>query len=512
MKTNKLRTRKARHVQLTAVLTVLVIVVTVLTNTVVQTLAERYGWYSYMSSSMGEYQASQTSLTLLDTAMAKLPADGKPIEIIFCDLEENIQKDSMHAYLYSTAEVLEERYPDKINIQCHDVTLNPNSVRAYLKNTDPQTGEEFENELDTTSVIIVKDDYFRVYPITDFFSFKEGSDTAWAYNGERKMTAGLLQAINRQKSIVCLLENHGEVFYDYELMMLLDDAGYQLYNLDLQTEEIPEGCNLIISYNPSTDLVADTVSSVSELALLNDFLAKDGNSFLAFVGSATPSLPNLEAFLGEWGVEFGYYRDAVTGSAYRYTVQDSAGSLTSDGTTIYGIPAAEGRASELIAQVGNNVIFKNATVLRAATGFVNQTDGSFTKDNRVLYNLYESSSTASAWANGAARDAGGMLMTLTEETHASGKSYVGVVASVDYGAEALLQSAVYSNGDVLCRLFKTFGKTDVPEGLRIQPFNSLEISTITVAQKWGWTLGLTLLPISVIGVTATVVLLKRRRA
>ncbi|MBR2721589.1 MAG: Gldg family protein [Clostridia bacterium] len=512
MKTNKFRTRASRHVQLTAILTSLVIAVTVLTNAVVQTLAERYSWYSYMTSSLGEYQASGTSLALTDAAMAGRAADAPPIEIIFCDLEKNILADAMHAYVYDTAGEIAQRYPQSVLIRCYDVTLNPNTVRRFLKMTDPVTGEEIENTLDTTGVIISCGDYFRVYSLNEFYAFREDSTTAWAYNGERRMTAGILQAISQNKPVACFLENHGEVFFDYELMSLLDDAGYALYHLDLQTESIPENCSLIISYNPATDLVSDTVSAVSEVALLQQFLSVEGNSFLTFIGADSPALPNMEAFLSDWGVEFGYYRDSVTGSAYRYTVQDSASSLTSDGYTVYGNGATAGRAKELIDGNGSNVVFRKATVMRAAQGFVNNADGSYQKGNRVLYNLYESAASASAWANGAARDGGGMLMTLTEQKNAGGSSYVGVVSSVDFASEKFLQSAVYSNGDSIFGLMKTFGKENVPQGLRIQPFNSQTMSTVTMAQKWGWTLGLTLIPAAVITTVATVVLLRRRRA
>ena len=105
-----------------------------------------------------------------------------------------------------------------------------------------------------------------------------------------------------------------------------------------------------------------------------------------------------------------------------------------------------------------------------------------------------------------------MLMTLTEQKNAGGSSYVGVVSSVDFASEKFLQSAVYSNGDSIFGLMKTFGKENVPQGLRIQPFNSQTMSTVTMAQKWGWTLGLTLIPAAVITTVATVVLLRRRRA
>lgn len=513
MKKSILHTRKARHVRLSAVLTALVILVTVLANTVFQTLADRYGWYSSMSAPTSEYPAGETSFALLDSAFASAESrgDDPSVEFIFCDVEKNVLAEETVAYLYSTVKSLQEHYPDRITVNCYDVTLNPNTVKNYLTSVDPITGEELENALATTSLIVVAKDYHRVYALDEFYAVNETDGSAWAYNGQRKLVSGIIRAITPEKPVVCLLDNHGEAYFDYELMSFLDDAGYQICTLDLQTEPLPEDCSLIVSYNPTTDLIADGVSAVSEVEILDSFLSEDGHSFLTFLGSASPKLPNFEAFLSGWGVSFGYYNDTANEATYRYTLQDTANSLTSDGYTVYGAAAEEGRAKELLEGLGSNVVFKNATVLRAAQGFVNNGDGSYQKDGRTLYSLYESNPSAASYANGAARDRGGMLMSVTEEKRATGASFVGVVASTDFVTAEFVQSAVYGNGDSLLRLCGIFGKGDVPEGLRVQPFRSYDISTVTISQKWGWTLLLVAIPTVAVTLIATIVFVKRRR-
>ncbi len=508
------RSRKAKHARVAVILTALVIVVTVLANAVVGTLASRYGWYTSLDV-RGDYQISEQCFTLLDQAFADPTASTEPITFIFCNTEKEILKDSMMAYLYSTTTVLEGRYADRIDIQCYDVVLDPTKVKPYMTGTNPLTGEEKENNIQNTSVIVTCGDYYRVYSMTEFFSYKDNdTSTVWAYNGERKLVTGVLHALNTDKPIVCMTDNHGEIYYDYEFLQLLDDAGYIISYLDLQTEPIPEGCKLIVSYNPNSDLVTDEMSAVSEEAKLNEFLAKDGNSFLLFVESGTADLPNFDSFLSEWGVSCNYFEDTEADRRYRYSVQDAAQSLTSDGCTVYGTAIGTGHSAQIMSG-SDRAIFKDATSLTVANGYVDNGDGSYTNASldRTLYRLYQSSESASCWANGVQRDGGEkMLMSLTEQKSANASSYVGVVASAKFVTEEFLQSAVYGNTDVMLRLLDGIGKEDLPQGLRIKPFHSLDISTVTTAQILYWTLGLSLTPALLAVCVAAVVLIKRRRA
>ena len=524
MRKRMIRSRRARYGGMTVLLTVLLVTVVILGNVLVSTLAKRYSWYTSMTGS-ADYRVTEACYRLLDATLGR---QNQKVTVIFCDTAENVEASATTSYVYRTTKELQARYPGKIGMECHNIWLNPDSVRKYtnyrnsvVQEGESGTGDGGEQEtvktatLKSTSVIIVAGDYYRVYDHSEFFVFEKGNTSnLWAYQGERKLAAGILHAIDPDSPVACLTNNHGEVFYDYELLYLLDDAGYTLRYIDLYKEEIPENCRLIVSYNPNSDLtVSDGASATSEIDILNAFLKKSGNSFLVFIEDGTPSLPNYEAFLLEWGVETLYSED-TNGNRFRYMVQNASQSLTSDGYTIYGEAATAGHAGELIAGLNRKAVFKNATALRAANGFVSAGDGSYTKENRTVYGLYGSGSGAVAWANGKPVDAArSMLMTLTEQTNAEGgKSFVGVCSSVDFASETFLQSAVYGNTDTMMRLFTDLGKTNTPEGLTIKPFQSKGISTVTTAQMWRWTVILVVIPAVVCTALGVVVLIRRRRA
>lgn len=512
MRKRIIRSRRARYGGMTVLLTVLLVAVVVLTNVLIGTLAQRYSWYTPMTGT-ADYRVTETCYSLLDATLGK---QNETVRIIFCDTAENAAESDTVSYINRTAIQLQERFPDRIAIEYHNIWLDPDSVRSYTTTFNPATAENVKTTLKSTSVIIAGEDYYRVYDHSEFFVFENGDTSKlWAYNGERKLAAGILHAIDGDAPIACLTKNHGEVFYDYELLYLLDDAGYSLRYIDLYKDPIPEGCRLIISYNPNSDLIgSDGVSATSETDLLTDFLSQSGNSFLVFLEDGTPELPNFEAFLSGWGVETLYTPEDENGNRFRYMVQNASQSLTSDGYTIYGEAAGDGHAAEVLDGLTRKTVFKNATALQAANGFVNMGDGSYKKGDRTLYGLYGSGAGSVSWANGKPANVNrSMLMTLTEQANADGgNSFVGVVASVDFAAETFLQSAVYGNTDTMMRLFTTLGKTNTPEGLTIKPFETRGISTITTAQMWRWTLVLALVPAVVCATLGIVILVRRRRA
>jgi len=363
-------------------------------------------------------------------------------------------------------------------------------------------------------VIVSHGSYYRVYDLMEFYAFAEGdSSQLWAYKGERKLASGILRALNPNGAVVGITNNHGELLSDYELLYLLDDAGYSIRHFDLYSENIPENCDLIVSYNPNSDLtVTDGSSDISEVDKLNAFLSEPGHSYLVFLGNASPMLPNLEDFLASWGVETLYSKQ--DGRFYRYRVMDTKESLTSDGCTVYGQMKTSGAGSEMLSGLSGKTVFQNATALRASNGFAPNGDGSYSKGNRTMYGVFTTGDGATSWANGqAVGGSGAILFALTEQKNADApSSYVGVCASTEMLSEEFLQSAVHGNTDTMMQIFETVGKQNTPKGLKIKPLESDKISVVTTAQMWQWTLILAMTPAVVAVTAAMVILVKRKRA
>ncbi len=521
MKRKFIRTKKARFGGISALLCVMVLVVAILVNVVVSAVVERYTLYTPMVDELA-FDVTEDCYALLETVFdSATPKGGKApeVKILFCDVEENVKSDeSTNYYFYHTVKQIADRF-DNVKIECHDIFANPAPVKKYMTMENPLTGEPIETDLHADSIIVVCGDYYRVYAANSFYVYSaEDPENAWAYAGEKKLTAAIMHAVSPEKHVAALLNNHGEIFFDYELLNLLNDAGYTVLYLDLYQDKIPENCDLLISYNPNTDLLTgEQLSDVSEMDILDAFLAEDGNSFLVFLENGTPSLPNFEKYLAEWGVATDYKKNETTGVSYRYMVQDAGGALTSDGYTIYG--ESMGEMSERFTNAPENpyVVFRNATSLSVTNeGYRDGGNGTYTSlsGNRTLYPLYRSSEDAQCFANGLAVDGGSsILMSVTEQKNESGgSSHVGVVSSVHFATDKYLQSAVYGNSDVLLHLFGKMGIGTTTEGLNVKPFLVENISTVTTSEILTWTLTLTAVPAVVALVTGIVILVKRRRA
>ena len=505
-----LKTKKGRLQALGILLVCLVVLSLILFNTLVEKIVKRYSLYTPLTAA-ADYDVSDECFALLDRVFQN---ESASVTLLFLREREDVDADKTERYLLKTAESIAERYA-QVQISFCDPIENPETLRPYTVVKDVRTGKVSLDEegnpktrtLPENGLIILCGDYVRVYDLEEFFTF-EGGDLSkvTAYGGESKLTAGILHAIKGEAPLACLTNNHGETFYDYELLYLLDDAGYAVDYLDLSKEEIPANCRLVVTYNPNADFLDSDGVTASETDCLGDFLSQAGNHFLLFAGSATPRLASLEQFLLRYGVEFAYSDASAEENVYRYSVKDDSATLTSDGYSIYG--KAE---SELTMGVKDSVVFQNATAIRVASGFINRQNGRYEKGNMTLRTLYTASDRAAAFASGRQVGAGAFqLATLTEITLDGGSSSVAVIASTDFCEERFLQSAVYGNRDALLRLCKGFGAGENPEGLTIKPFSSDRMSLVTTRQKFLWTAVLVALPILLCGAFALVVLVRRR--
>ena len=530
-----LNSRKFRHGSVAAILTAFVIAVVVIINIIFTALAQKYMWYTDMTSEK-LYTLSDAAIELMDTAFTKVQAErGEEVkvDIIFCDEKDNLMEETTQRYVLETALQLQTEFPDIINVKFVDVWTNPSAVDKYRNNA--------HSKIYSTNVIVSSGTEFRVYALQAFYVFSDAdSTTPWSYNGEKKLASGILACIQAESPIACFTTNHGEGFYDEELFYLLQDAGYEVQLLDLATEEIPADCRMLITFNPKSDfLVKDKISEISEIAKLDAYLDAT-NAYMVFVNPQTPVLPNLEEYLEEWGVSFDRTTD-LAGDTYSYTLKDSTQALTADGYTIVADYTTGGLGASITTDMRSvgyppKVIFQNAMSISYAKNYealLSEDDDETTEDfwyatyysngvSRSIYDVFHTSASAEAYANGALVESSSeldpfKLMTVTREgrmvdnTNAD-YSYVLACGSTQFASQDLLQSAVYGNTDVLLSALRSMGKELVTVGLTHKPFASTDIDTITTAQANQYTIVLTVIPAVVVFGLGIFVMVRRKYA
>lgn len=489
-----------RHGSVSVLLTVAVVAAAILSNAIVTALAMRYGWFLNMNPDY-LYPVTDICYDYLDTYVIPETADGNKIEIIFCDDEEEIKADSTQAIIRNTALELKETYPTAVEVSYLNVWENPKTARSYGVSA-------------STDVVVKCGENFRVCTLRDFFTFSvSDNSTPLAYNGEKRLAVAMKAVVSSDAPMAYFTLNHGESFPDYSLLFAATDAGYMVSYLDALSMDIPEDCDLLVTYNPAKDFTTyDGVSGTSEIEKLEAYMAA-GGKYMVFISADTfnaGGFDNLEGFLEKRGVTFDH-RESTEGVEECNAIRDLNHALSTDGYTLVGKIPETGKAAEIMADVKGTIRLSNATAITPAEGFTANGNGSFVNGDYTLTPLLTSYEGAEAWAGGRAVDRtteGFNLITLTENQKDG--SYLLVSTSTSFASEVAMQSGVYDNEPFLLTALGEMGKTDTPVKMTAQPFAESTIYTLTTADARNITILLTAIP-AVLCLAAGLIILIRRK-
>ena len=467
------------------------------------------------------------------------------INVKFCTERDRVYEADKLRMIQYTALCLQKEFPEAFNVEYMNIEQNPSQVQKYKATSSTniyahQVIFEFGTEYRVCSY-----DYF-------FLTNDTSSNEHWAYNGEQKI-ASLLMAITRAESpVAAFITNHGEQLENCQsFRALVERAGYDVVDIDLSKDEIPENCRLLISYDPQTDFLglgndAYVEGEESEIAKLDAFL-DNAYSFMLFVDKDTPVLTVLEEYLEEWGVTIARAENA-DGVMDTLTVRDETMKLDKDGF----IPMAEyvttGGGASLTSDMRQvaypaKVVFPNSTAIVMAesyrkthvaadetTGTQAYTYGYYYRNgvSRYFHDVFISGASASVEAFGeryqvaTAQDRFN-FMTLSVESRTVKETnylstqeptYVAVFGSTEFASDTVLDSASYGNADVLTSTLRHMGREVMPADLEFKGFKVYEVDTEVYTPSAGsiiaTTVWMTLLPIAVCIVAGVVVGVKRK--
>ena len=559
--------RKLRFGSASLGVTALVLAAVILLNVLVSVLFSEKHWFTDLTSE-SIYTLSDSAENLLNVTLDSVNAnrpeeDPVKIDIIFCADPDVLYGATMMRYVYYTALALEQVAPENIEVSTIDVWDNPSLVDGYRNNS--------YSTIYPTDIIVASGTEFRIVPMKNFYVYDTSDQTTpWAYSGEKKFLSSIIAVTCAEAPICALTTNHGEPFdpdtgkTEYtEFVKLIEGAGYEVVFLDLEKEEIPENCRLIITFDPQTDFATafqQGEGAVSEVAKLDAFLDK-AYSFMVFVDEDTPELPALEEYLELWGIVINRYSSTENNVQTEGSIEvvDPGDSLDTEGSLIFGTyqPGGLGGSfTEDMRNTGNSpkVLFGNATALSYSTGYrtthrlANAENGTpaFTYGtysnygiSRLIYDVFTTGDRAYAYAKADGerlKDAGGAdlvvgsydsqnpyrLMTVTSQNRSIGEgqgftnvndaSYVCAVASTDFASNAVLSTDSYGNADAIQGMLRAVGKEVVPVGLKWVTIYESDMNSkyYTATETTVWTAILVLLPGAVLTVAGIYVLVRRK--
>lgn len=507
--------------------TVLVIAGVLLCNIGFHALATRGLWFidfaipRYFSMEGTLYKVSDSCIDLLDQNLpdavdavnAQREAAGEEplkVEIIFCTDPDVLDDNNYTRYIHYTALGLQKEFPDYVDVQYVNIVKNPSAIQKFKATS--------ATNIYSSNVIVSFGTEYRVHTVDSLFTSNDASSTDyWAYNGEKKLTSSILAVTRAESPIACLTVNHGEKIEGYnEFKRLIEAAGFEVQTLDLENQEIPENCRLIITMAPQTDFYGDPADDHDEIDKLDAFLDK-AYSFLYVCDPESPVLPNLEEYLEFWGITQARSRANSAGYSDNYVLQDAEFNVDGEGYALIGTYATLGKGASFTADLRKSgypptVIFDNASAIKPAENYKatyqleDETTGteaymyySYRSNGitRTMHDIFTAPATANGMVNGEVYEAAGQypfsLMTLTVENRTTQEtnysvahepSYVCCIASTEFLSDTVLASDAYGNADAVLGTLRYMGREVIPVTLEFKAFMVWDIAeTVTTSHN-----------------------------
>lgn len=243
------------------------------------------------------------------------------IEVIFCADRDHLMASTETRHAYVLAEKLAKKY-DNITVRTIDVTNHPELA-------DPYRTTRLE-EILWSDLIITYGGQIRGMSARQLWSEEEGVLTK--FNGEYKLASAMLSLVAYENApLAVFTKGHGETYYDpadpdrkeneklSAFAGLLENLGLRIGTVDLDKEEIPSDCVLLIMNGPTEDYSAGNIldlGDISPMEKIDRYLAGH-QAFWALKDPAAGELPVLNGFLEEWGLSFraDVVKDASAGGA-----------------------------------------------------------------------------------------------------------------------------------------------------------------------------------------------------
>ncbi len=508
------RGRKLRYGTVSLVLCILAVSCVVIVNVIAGVLSLRYDWMYLKMTHPAVYDISDSCrdyiaeyvIPEVDKKRASGDSDAS-LRVIFCDGGTENASEDKYRYVYESFAELSEMFEGYIETEHLNIFERPMLAREYGVSSSEDIVCIFDGKSETVNI----NDFYIIETVND-------QSTITAYNGE-KMIASCFMRVTQGETPICYLTvNHSEAYSDFEFARMISEAGYDVKALDLYTEEIPEDCDLLVTFDPKKDLAAfDETSDTSEIEKLDRYMS-EGGKYMVFVSSSTFSsgaFENLEGFLADWGVRYRHETTEEGVEACRI-VRDSANSLTVDGYTVLASAAQNGVASGLKGATELQNAFGNTTYMSVSEGFSSHGPSYISEDvKRVMSPLFLARPTAVAWADGKAvaraSDEEMMLMSVCEQYCENGEtSYLLASASVDFASESVMQSSVLGNSRTLTDILRYMGKENAPSSIVFKPFGETDIQSLTSNTANMITAVLVVLPALVVSTVGAILLLRRR--
>ena len=185
-----------------------------------------------------------------------------------------------------------DRYNDyeHVNVSYQDPVLHPNVLTDY--GVDTNTIVVKDETTGKSATVAISD----MITYDQYYSYYYGQQVEDTFDGEGLLTSAINTVARDSGHEILLLQGHGESDLSDSVNDMLSKSNLTTSTVNLLTDNgIPEGAELLVVNNPTSDLAAD------ELSEIRTYLAGGGSLFL-IRGVTDSDLPNFDALMEEYGL------------------------------------------------------------------------------------------------------------------------------------------------------------------------------------------------------------------
>ena len=359
---------------------------------------------------------------------------------------------------------------DRITLEYVDLVNNPTFVSNYPDLT-----------LSAYNLLFDCNGHTRVLTLTDLFPTETDQSTgtvSYKSNVEQKLLSAMIIVSADSHAKIGFLGGHDETTPS-ALIDLLEENGYEIFKNEQLAIGLTEDFDALVICAPTRDY------SEEELKALDTYLNngdKLGKNVFYFADLAQPELPNLEAFLSEWG--------ALIGSGVSVESDSNKVYYQSPYCPIASYVDAEDKYSSIFAERNVNLVAPNSRQLslafsedrnRTALVLLTLSETSYVIDDVTNPNTYDNATVkgsipVAVVGDRAMYDADGNYM----------RSDVFTIASTAMLDASFLSNSSVLNGDYVINLFnRTLNTYDLvyiaPRSIDTQQINITSGQANTIA-------------------------------
>lgn len=235
--TSILKNKKFRYGSTATALTAIFVTIIIVTNIACAALAER--------TTLSWDLTKNKSFSLTEQSLNFVKTIDKDVEIIILNKESDFS--NQNEYFIQANSVLKQyaKISNKIKLSYIDVLKNP----TYIQTNFP------DENLNTNSIIVRSGNKHKVLTVNDIFDISYsyyGGQNITASKAEQELTSALVYVTSENQIKIAFLTGYGEQNYS-SFSELLKKNNYDVIDVSLLTEEIPEDCSAAIIFGPKRD-------------------------------------------------------------------------------------------------------------------------------------------------------------------------------------------------------------------------------------------------------------------